>query len=456
MPPRTRTSSSRRTPSTTAASTTSSTRGSPHPRAGRPRPRDRRTAPPPRRPRRARRSTSAWRRRIPSPTRTPRPRRPPRPNTSRARWARPAPDGWWPTTRAWGPTRPPSWWPTTSASTAPRPAPRRRPSTRSRRTARASEPGSVPHAGAAHAGVGQPDLLGGLRLQGRAALGLGTRALLVPLPRGGDELRRAALEPVQGGAGEDLLLGGGPLRAAAADEAHGPAQQRGDPALEAGDVDEVDGQPHQPGDEAGQPDLADQRHRAEPRDGGHAALIEIVERRLRRLALEPVVDLLGGVLRALDRNLRDAGEVVERDHVAHDEDLRVSRQRQVGVDADPAGPVERSTGLLGQLSPQRAGGDTGGPDLRDSLDPAPIAVLVLHLAPALADRDDHRAHLDLDPEVLEVLLGLATELLADRRQHLRGRVDEDHPGVPGVDPAEVAAQGAVGELGDLTGHLHAG
>ena len=46
---------------------------------------------------------------------------------------------------------------------------------------------------------------------------------------------------------------------------------------------------------------------------------------LRRLALEPAVDLLGGVLRALDRDLGDAGQVVEGDHVADDEDLGVAR-----------------------------------------------------------------------------------------------------------------------------------
>ena len=43
------------------------------------------------------------------------------------------------------------------------------------------------------------------------------------------------------------------------------------------------------------------------------------------LALEPAVDRLRGVLGALDRDLRDAGQVVEVDHVADHEDLGVAR-----------------------------------------------------------------------------------------------------------------------------------
>ena len=43
------------------------------------------------------------------------------------------------------------------------------------------------------------------------------------------------------------------------------------------------------------------------------------------LVLEPVADLLGGVLRALDGDLGDTGKVVEGDHVADHEDLGVAR-----------------------------------------------------------------------------------------------------------------------------------
>ena len=103
---------------------------------------------------------------------------------------------------------------------------------------------------AADAGIGEPGLLGGLRLQ------LGPAGLLDHRPRGvvGAGLRHqvggAVLQPGEGGAGEDLLLGGGALGVTAADERDRPVEQRGDPVLEAGDVDQVDGEPRQPREEA--------------------------------------------------------------------------------------------------------------------------------------------------------------------------------------------------------------
>ena len=112
-------------------------------------------------------------------------------------------------------------------------------------------------------------------------------------------------------------------------------------------------------------------------------------------------------------------------------------------------------GLLGEGLAQRARLDPGGPDLGDGVDPLDAAVLELHLDAALVDLGDHRAEDDLDAEVLELALGLRAELLAEGRQHLGRGVEQDHPGGPGVDRAEVTLEGAVRELGDLTGHLHA-
>ena len=125
-------------------------------------------------------------------------------------------------------------------------------------------------------------------------------------------------------------------------------EQGGDPVLEPGQVHQVDAEPQHPGDETGEPQLPDQRDSPEAADGRQRALVEVVERLLRRLAGQPPGDLLGGVLRALDRDLRDTGEVVEVDHVADHEHLGIAGQGEVGVDADPAGPVERGAGLLGE------------------------------------------------------------------------------------------------------------
>ena len=233
-------------------------------------------------------------------------------------------------------------------------------------------------------------------------------------------------------------------------------EQCRDAVLEAGDVDEVDREPHQPGDDAGEPQLADHRDRAEAADDRHRALVEVVERLLRRLALDPAVDLLGGVLRTLDRDLRDAREVVEADHVADDEHLGVAGEGEVGVDADAAGAVERGAGLVGQRLGQRRGLHAGGPDLGDGVDALGAAVLELHLDAALVDVGHHRAEDHLDAELLQLGLGPLAELLAERRQDLRRGVEQDHARLARVDRPEVALERAVGELGDLAGHLDPG
>ena len=131
-------------------------------------------------------------------------------------------------------------------------------------------------------------------------------------------------------------------------------------------------------------------------------------------------------------------------------------QRQVGVHADPAGPVHRRTGLLAQQLAERAGLHAGRPHLGGGLDAPTGAVLVLDLDAPLVDVDDHRAELDLDAELLQRVLGLLAQRPAERREHLGRRVEQDHPGLARVDPAEVAVQRAVRQLGDLAGHLDAG
>ena len=136
------------------------------------------------------------------------------------------------------------------------------------------------------------------------------------------------------------------------------------------------------------------------------------------LPLTRRLDLLGGELGALDGHLGNAREVVQRDHVADHEHLGMARQGQVGVDADPAGPVQRGTGLLGECRGQWAGLHSGRPDLGDRVDAALVAVLVLDHEAQLVHVGHHGAELYLDAEVVEGLLGLLAQLRAERRQHL--------------------------------------
>ena len=72
-----------------------------------------------------------------------------------------------------------------------------------------------------------------------------------------DQVLGAVVEAGERHPAEDLLLGGGALGPAAAQERDRPVHDRGDPVLEAGDVEEVHDQPHQPGDEPGEPEVAD-------------------------------------------------------------------------------------------------------------------------------------------------------------------------------------------------------
>ena len=59
------------------------------------------------------------------------------------------------------------------------------------------------------------------------------------------------------------------------------------------------------------------------------------------------------------------------------------------------------------------------------------------------------------PILVEAVLGCATESVAERWQDLGRRVQQHDPRLTRVDRPEVPLEGAVRELGDLTGHLDA-
>ena len=100
------------------------------------------------------------------------------------------------------------------------------------------------------------------------------------------------------------------------------------------------------------PDALEAHHGVETRDRGHAAEVAIGERR-RLLAVEPALDRVRGMDARLHGDLGDAGEVVERHHVADREHLGMVRQRAVRQYADPAGPVAGRPAGLGEQARQR-------------------------------------------------------------------------------------------------------
>jgi hypothetical protein len=233
-------------------------------------------------------------------------------------------------------------------------------------------------------------------------------------------------------------------------------QQRREAVLEADEVEQVDGEPHEPGEEAGQPQPADRRHRGEPRDGRHRALVEVAEGLVgARPALGVALDLLGGVLAALDRDLRDTGQRPAA-HVADDEDLGVAGERQVVADLDPAGAVQLRAALPREQRAERARRDTGAPDLHHGRQVGAGAGGVLDLDAGRVDVDDLLAQAHLDADAPQLVVGLRRQRLAERAEHLRRRVEQDDARGARVDVPEVAGQRAAGQLDDLPGHLDPG
>ena len=110
------------------------------------------------------------------------------------------------------------------------------------------------------------------------------------------------------------------------------------------------------------------RHGVCSTDCGHAAFVEILERRDAGVAIEPGPDHLSDVLSFLKRRLGNAGEAVQGDHVADGEDFRMAGKGAVGFDHDPAGSIGLGTGRRGEYLRQRGRLHTRGPHFRLGFD----------------------------------------------------------------------------------------
>ena len=93
---------------------------------------------------------------------------------------------------------------------------------------------------------------------------------------------------------------------------------------------------------------------AEATDGGDAPEVAVAERlEPRSSPAQATADRVRGVQAALHRDLGDAGQVVEADHVAHREHLGMAGQREVGQRRDAPGPVDLRPARLGERARQR-------------------------------------------------------------------------------------------------------
>ena len=168
-------------------------------------------------------------------------------------------------------------------------------------------------------------------------------------------------------------------------------------------------------------------------DRGEVALVAVVERRRSRRPRSRARIGAGGVAALLHRDRCHAGErhdrpvaVAHRDHVAEREHLGVARQRQVGPDGDPPGPVDLRSG-----QPRQRG--------RRAFDAVtPAAQIDGARGDALGRRcrrlDGHRLGVDIDDRVatergdaepLERALSACSD--SDRRERRRARGRRPRP-----------------------------
>ena len=217
----------------------------------------------------------------------------------------------------------------------------------------------------------------------------------------------------------------------------------------------MDEEPHQPGREPVEANLPDAGDGAEAADGRDAAEVAVPEGH-RLLAVEPPQDRVGRVEAALHRDLGDAGQAVEARHVAHREDLWMSGEGQVREHGDAAGPVERGSGRLSELSGQRRCLHAGRPDGGEGVDPRAGAVGLLDVHAEGVDADHPRTHPELDTEARQLSGGLARQPLPEGRERCVPGVHDDDADGRRVEGAELTAQAAHGQLTDLPRQLHAG
>ena len=189
-------------------------------------------------------------------------------------------------------------------------------------------------------------------------------------------------------------------------------------------------------------------------DCGHAAFVEILERRDAGVAIEPGPDHLADVLSFLKRRLGNAGEAVQGDHVADGEHFRMAGERAVGFDHDSAGSIGLGTGRRGEHLRQRRRLHTCGPHFGPGFD-ALLTVVIPDGDPIRVDLGGHRGTPHFDTHPLESPRGVPLKALVEGTKDCRAGLDEHDPRLTRVDPTVIAGQHAMCQLGDLADDLDA-
>ena len=171
---------------------------------------------------------------------------------------------------------------------------------------------------------------------------------------------------------------------------------------------------------------------------------------------QPPYDLASGVFATLHGDLGNTWQVVERHHVAHHEDLRVSGQREILIHLHPAGPIDLAAALLREQLAERRCTHPGCPDLAPTRDASLVAVGINDVDTGVIDPDDLRIELDVDADLPQLIAGGCRELVPESAEYSWCGIKQNDLRLGGVDAAEIPAQRTVRQLADLTCHLDPG
>ncbi len=181
----------------------------------------------------------------------------------------------------------------------------------------------------------------------------------------------------------------------------------------------------------------------------------VAERLSGHLPGDLVLDAFPGVYAGLHGYLAHTGELVQAHHVPGHEDLGVAGNGAVVADHDAAGPVLLGAGGRRDGRRDRRRCHPGGPQHGARLVAGHRAVLSADAQPGGVYIGHDRVHVLLDAELGEGACRLGRQLRAERGERGVPAIEQQHPGVLGLDVTVFGAQRLGGHLADLPGQLDA-
>jgi hypothetical protein len=168
-----------------------------------------------------------------------------------------------------------------------------------------------------------------------------------------------------------------------------------------------------------------------------------------------VFDAFPGVYAGLHGYLAHTGELVQAHHVPGHEDLGVVGNGAVVADHDAAGPVLLGAGGRRDGRRDRRRCHPGGPQHGARLMTGHRAVLSADAQPGGVYIGHDRVHVLLDAELGQGACRLGRQLRTERGERGVPAIEQQHPGVLGLDVTVFVAQRLGGHLADLPGQFDA-